>query len=332
MIVVFVSGQVGRNGRASSAIVGRQQALPDRMLPNIDLKRLRAFLLVAKNGSLRHAAGALRVSVPAVSIQIRRLEEELGVQLFEHVGRRLVLTPTGQMFRTEVETALEAFNHAIESVSPAASKSGRIALAMNNDLARRYAAEITRFMKDHPAVDLSLRMRGSRGALAMVVDGDADIGIGYFGDVPTEIAKRLLGKSGFALVCGATHPLARKRRPTLADVAAHRIVTLPAQTSMGRRIARAFAAAGVSPVGMVEVGNCETAREFAGKGIGVAIVHSACLGERWPKGLARIDLGPSLGSVDIAVIHRAARRLTRPQVDFLAAVGAAQAPSLRLNT
>lgn len=291
------------------------------MLPNIDIKRLRAFVLVAKNGSLRRAASALRVSVPAVSIQIRRLEEDLDVQLFEHVGRRLVLTPTGQIFRTEVEAALEAVNHAIESVSPTASNSGRLALAMNNDLARRYATEITRFMKDYPTVDLSLRMRGSRGALTVVADGEADIGIGYFGEVPPGIAKRVLGKSGFSLVCGRAHPLAKKRRPSLAEVAAHRIITLPAPTSMGRRIAKAFAAAGVSPLGVVEVGNCETAREFAEKGIGLAIVHTACLGERWPKSLARIELGPSFGSVDIAAIHRAARRLSRPHMDFLAAVG-----------
>lgn len=291
------------------------------MSPNIDLKRLRTFLHVAKNGSLRHGAAALRISIPAVSIQIRTLEEELGVRLFERAGRRLALTPTGRMFCAEVETALEAVDRAIASVSPAAAKSGRISLAMNNDLARRYSAEITKFMKGHPAVDLSLRMRGSLGTLGMVVDGDADIGIGYFGDVPREIAKRVLGKSGFSLVCSAGHPLARKRRPTLQDIGAHRIITLPARTNMGRRIARVLSVAGVSPVGVVEVGNCQTAREFAEKGIGVAIVHTACLGDKWPKSLSRIDISAPFGSVDIAVIHRAARRLSRPHVDFLAIVG-----------
>ena len=291
------------------------------MLPNVDIKRLRAFLIVAKNGSLRHAAAQLHISIPAISIQIRKLEQELGVALFERLGRKLVLTPTGQMFRTEAETALEAFNRAIESVSPAASKSGRISLAMNNDLARYYSGQITKFMKSHPAVDISLRVRGSLGTLGMVVDGDVDIGIGYFGDVPPEIAKRVLGKSGFSLVCNSRHPLAKKRRPTLQEIAAYRIITLPTPTNMGRRIARTFSDAGVNPVGVVEAGNCETSREFAEKGIGVAIIHTACLGSRWPKSLARVDLGGLFGSVDIAVIHRASRRLSRPHVDFLGSIG-----------
>lgn len=291
------------------------------MLPNIDIKRLRAFLLVAQNGSLRHAAATLHISIPAISIQIRKLEQELGVALFERVGRRLVLTPTGQMFRTEAENALEAFNRAIESISPAASKSGRISLAMNNDLARYYSTQITRFMKGHPAVDISLRVRGSLGTLGMVVDGDADIGIGYFGEVPPEIAKRVLGKSSFSLVCNSKHPLARKRRPTLKEIGAYRIITLPTPTSMGRRIARTFSDAGVNPVGVVEAGTCETSREFAEKGIGVAIIHTACLGNKWPKSLARVDLGALFGTVDIAVIHRASRRLSRPHVDFLDSIG-----------
>lgn len=291
------------------------------MLPNIDLKRLRAFLLVAKNGSLRHAAGALRISIPAVSIQMRKLEQELGVALFERSGRRMVLTPTGQVFRTEAETAMEALNRAIESVSPAASRSGRISLAMNNDLARYYSAEITKFMKGHPAVDLSLRVRGSLGTLGMVVDGDVDIGIGYFGDVPTEVTKRVLGKSGFSLVCNARHPLARKRRPTIQEIGSYRIITLPTPTNMGRRIARVFSAAGVTPLGVVEAGNCQTSRDFAEKGLGVAIIHTACLGEKWPKTLSRIDVSELFGRVDIAVIHRMARRLSRLHVDFLATLG-----------
>lgn len=289
--------------------------------PNIDLKKLRAFLLVAKNGSLRHAAMVLRVSIPAVSIQIRQLEEELGVSLFQRMGRQLVLTATGQLFLTEVETAMEAFDHAIESVSPTAPRSGRISLAMNNDLARYFSDKITKFMKGHPTVGLSLRVRGSLGTLGMVMDGAVDVGVGYFGDVPADITKRVLGKSGFSLVCNAKHPLAKKRHPTLTDIGAHRVITLPTPTNMGRRIARIFSTAGVNPLGVIEAGNCQTSREFAEKGIGVALIHTACLGTKWPKGLHRIDVTDLFGKVDIAVIHRASRRLSPALVDFLSTIG-----------
>jgi DNA-binding transcriptional LysR family regulator len=290
--------------------------------PNIDLKRLRAFLLVAKNGSLRHAASALRVSIPTISIQIRQLEEELGVELFQRLGRRLVLTPTGQVFLAEAEKALEVFDRAVQSVSPAEPKSGRLSLAMNNDLARHFSAEIARFMRGYPKVDLSLRVRGSLGTLGMVMDGEADIGVGYFGDVPSEIRRTVIGKSGFSLVCHAGHPLAKRRRPSLEQIGAYRIITLPRQTNMGRRIVGSFSAAGVTPMGVIEAGNCQTSREFAEKGIGVAIIHTACLGAKWPKSLSRIDVSALFGSVDIAVIHRASRRLSPCHTDLLAILGA----------
>jgi DNA-binding transcriptional LysR family regulator len=91
---------------------------------------------------------------------------------------------------------------------------------------------------------------------------------------------------------------------------------------MGRRIAGMFAAASVAPMGVIEAGNCQTSREFAEKGLGIAIIHTACLGATWPATLARIDVSPLFGTVDIAAIHRASRRLPRPLAEFLAALGA----------
>jgi DNA-binding transcriptional LysR family regulator len=287
------------------------------MSANIDLKRLRAFVLVAKNGGLRRASLDLGLSMPAVSIQLKRLEEDLGVVLFEHHGRRLVLTATGQMFLNEAETALEAFDHAIGSVSPSAPKAGRIVLSMTNDLARYFLDRITKFMKAHPDVDISLRVRGSLGTLGMVLDGTIDVGFGYFGDVPLEIAKRMVGRSGFSLLCDRKHPLAKKSAPTLQAIAAHRIITMPGPTDVGRRITRVFSAAGVGTLDIFEAGNCQTSREFAEKGIGAAIIHTACLGDKWPKTLFHADVSPLFGSVDMGLIYRAGRRLTRSQVEFI---------------
>jgi DNA-binding transcriptional LysR family regulator len=109
----------------------------------------------------------------------------------------------------------------------------------------------------------------------------------------------------------------------LAEIGEHRLITLPTPTNMGRRIARVFSSAGVNPIGVIEVGNCQTSREFAEKGIGVALIHTACLGAKWPKSLCRIDVSDFFGKVDIAVIHRASRRLSPALVDFLSTVSEA---------
>ena len=72
-------------------------------LDTLDLRRLRAFHLVAKHGGLRLAAGRLKQSIPAISAKIRKLEDELGFELFERLPNKLLLTIAGERFLREVD-------------------------------------------------------------------------------------------------------------------------------------------------------------------------------------------------------------------------------------
>ena len=277
---------------------------------NVDLRKLRAFYAVAKQGDLRRAAAQLLLTVPAVFAQVRSLEQELGVKLLQRAGRGLSLTPAGKILLPKATQVFDAVTDAIEAVSGSVPIRERISLAVVNDLTQYFAGVIGHVVKNNPTYDLSLRVRRSPEAIAQVMDGEVDLGIGYFGTVPRNIVKTTLLQSGYSLICTQDHPLARLRKPRLQDIARYRLVSFPSRTNMGRRIISAFATEGLNLTDPIEAGSCQSSREFAEVGVGAAIVHTVCLGPKRPRHLHVLDLGQTLGLADIAVIRRKSLPLT----------------------
>lgn len=291
------------------------------MNPNgIDLKKLRAFYLVAKYGNLRNAAARLLLSTSAISIQITQLEKELGVKLFDRVGRKLVLEPSGKVFLGHVQKILDAVDDAVSSISSASGQRKRISLAVGTDLTRFFSPAIAHFMKAHPEIDIALRLKHSRETLAHILDGEIDMGIGYFGKLPRDLRKRPLMKSGFSITFASTHPLASVKAPTLADIAKYHLIALRLDTDMGFRIVRAFSDAGFDPPNILEVGNCQSSHELARQGIGLAVAHTTCLRGYPSPDMRKIDATPFLGKVDIAVVHRKSRALSSLHQELLASM------------
>ncbi len=85
---------------------------------DLDLGKLRAFQLTAQHGSLRWTANRLRLTIPAISFQIRRLEEEIGVSLFERLPNRLVLTAAGETLAREAEGIFEHIDRVLGTLAP----------------------------------------------------------------------------------------------------------------------------------------------------------------------------------------------------------------------
>lgn len=286
-------------------------------MPNIDLKKLRAFDLVAKHGTLSRAASLLRLTVPAVSIQIRALEEELGTTLFYRFGKRLAITPQGEVFLAELDAVFSSLDRAVQSVSRQRTDLVRISIALSSDLARYFSGAIADVVQAHPTAHLSLRIRSSPEIMALVTKGEVDIGLGYFSNVPSELEKRVLIKSGFSLVCPPEYPLSHRRKPNLNEIAKHRLITLQPYTSTGGRVIRAFSKAGVEASGMIESGSCQTSQDLVEKRLGVAIVHTLCIDHGRPRRMRSVDVSRYFGSVDVAIIRLKTHRPHAVHSDFI---------------
>jgi DNA-binding transcriptional LysR family regulator len=245
-------------------------------IDTLDLRKLRAFYLVARHGSLSRAAARLNITLSAVSSSIRRLEEQLGIQLFRRMPNRLILTPSGEQFAETVEAIFDGIEKVIENSSLEGAPVRRVSVAISGDLAWYFVPKISDFLKLYPDTELSVYIKSSLDALQLVERGEADLGIGRFSKVPRMLEMQPILQSSISLACLPDHPLARRKMPQLKDVVGYKLVTLASGQSSRAMIDDAFTKAGVVPGSYIEAGNCRTVCEFVEAGVGIGLMHTFC--------------------------------------------------------
>jgi DNA-binding transcriptional LysR family regulator len=271
----------------------------------MDLRQLDMFRAVAKRGSLRHAAAQLGVTVPAVSIQIKKLEQQLSAQLFLHLPNKLVLTAQGLLFLQEVNGIFKALERAAASVRPGAN--GSISVALASDIAELFTDRIAAFAREYPDVRISVLARPSSRGLALLVDNEIDMCIGFIGRAPKGIVKVAIHQTPLRLVVPRDHPLAKRNRPSLADIAAQKLVSLSRPSAMGRAVAAVFEREHLSPDSVMEVGTCQAAMKFVEAGLGIALVHHVCVHRDQDQRFVYKDVGNLFGCLDISLAARQER-------------------------
>lgn len=271
---------------------------------DLDLKKLRAFQFTARHGSLSWAANHLRLTVPAVSFQIKRLEEDLGITLFQRLPNRLVLTSAGERLMQDVDGLFEQVERVLGNLSESSAPGGRLSISTTSDLAWFFSPKLSNYVRRYPGVEISLHIYKSSETLSLISRGELDVGIGYFPSIPRGLTKEPLTESTLSLACAPSHPFLRNQPPRLADIARHRLLSLPMQSSTRKLIDRVFAERGIEMHGVLEAGNCQTAMEFATRGVGIAIVHSLCAHHDHRMQLSYIDLGQQFGRVEFSMLYR----------------------------
>src|SRR5689334_6492129 len=134
----------------------------------LDLKKLRVFCLVARHGSLQAAASRLHVTLSAVSFSIRRLEEQLGIDLFKRLPNRLVLTPGGARLVESAEAIFAGIGQILSQSQLGEVHRGRLSISVNSDLAWYVVPKISGLLRLYPEIELSAYIRSSADALRQV--------------------------------------------------------------------------------------------------------------------------------------------------------------------
>lgn len=145
----------------------------------MDLRVLQTFLVAATTENFHQTAEMLFIAQPTVSQHIRILEKELGINLFERVGKRVRLTAAGKRYLPHVKGVLEKWNHGLEDLQ--AWRQGyqeKLEIAVSPIIARaRLSHLLHRFTKLHPDVDLSIKIVDSVEIGPLVQKGQADLGL-----------------------------------------------------------------------------------------------------------------------------------------------------------
>lgn len=261
--------------------------------------QLRAFHHVAVCGGFSRAAAALNLTQPAISDQVRKLEEEYDILLFHRRNKQVTLTEEGRRLLEITRRLFEVEKQAQELLSESrALRSGTLRVIA--DSAHHALPILARFRERYPGIEITIRSGNSNDVVASLYSYEAELGIlGLVPDNPDFEVIRLSSAPLIAFVA-AGHPLARRKTITLKTLSQQMLV-LREQGSMTRRnIEAAAAARGIRLKATIEAEGREAVRDIVATSGGVGIVSAAELGQ--DSRLVPIRLSDCDASLDEALI------------------------------
>jgi DNA-binding transcriptional LysR family regulator len=265
-------------------------------LPDVSARQLEAVLALVEYGSFIAAAAYLRLSQPALTRIVKRLEASLGVRLFDRSTRRVQVTAAGREFAAVAERMLADLGITVQSVREVAQeRRGLVVLSSVMSVAGANLPRlIASYRADRAGVEIHVRESVHGSVLEDVRSGVADFGIGYVDELPDYAVGTPLGRETFCVVMPPRHKLAGRRKVKLPDLAGETIVALPTDSRTRRTIDAAAAMAGVPLRQMVMVTQIATLLSLVAAGVGIGIVPRGSVRGSHGRGLRTVPLEPKL--------------------------------------
>jgi DNA-binding transcriptional LysR family regulator len=278
---------------------------------DVNMRQVRAFVSVAHLKSFTRAAALLHVSQPALTVQIRKLEESLGIRLLDRNSRTVDITRVGRELLPVFQRVLHELDSVIMDTKALATQQHgvvRIA-ALPSFAAGLLPAIISRFRRSNPRMSFVVRDVIASRVNASVRSEEVDIGItgGELADPDLDILH--LTHDQMHVVFPSQHPLERKRRITLEDLAELPLVLMDSGTSVRAIVDRAFVAAGRLPIPACEAIYMMTAVGMVKAGLGVAVLPASAKEVRAEPSLKSREIDDAAFARPIAVIKKRNRTL-----------------------
>lgn len=260
----------------------------------MNFQQLRSIREAARRGfNLTEVANVLFTSQPGVSRQIRELEDELGVEIFERNGKRLTgLTEPGKGILQIVERLLlEAENLRQASQEYSGEQSGTLAVATTHTQARYVLPRVVQsFRLAFPDVRIALQQSSPEHIAEWVISGKADIGIATEGlSQFEELVSFPCYQWNHVIVVPEGHPLAQHGTISLQELAAHPLITYDVGFTGRGHIDDAFRKAGIATDIVLTAMDSDVIQQYVSLGLGVGIVASMAVEANRPNGLHTID-------------------------------------------
>jgi LysR family cys regulon transcriptional activator len=263
----------------------------------MNFQQLRSLRETVRRGlNLTAAAEVLHTSQPALSKQIRELEDELGVQIFVRHGKRYTaLTEAGEKILAAAERVLDEAA-ALRKVGEeyGAGHGGTLSIAATHTQARYVLpAVLARFRAEFPAMQFRLLQGNPAQVAEYVVHGDATFGLATETlDEHPSLDTRAAYAWRHCLIVPPSHPLARlESAPAIAELAEQPLITYTPEFAGRRGIDAAFAKAGLTPNVVLEAIDSDVIKAYVELGFGVGVVADVAVDPERDRGLVRIDTG-----------------------------------------
>ena len=225
----------------------------------MELRQLRYFVDIAQTEHLTTSARQLFVTQSTLSHGLKLLEEELGVQLFDRVGRGLKLSQAGAVFLQYAARALRELNDGRMALSALNQlEAGSLSVGVIPTFLHSYIPQaVARFNAQHPRVKVLVRDMLAPQIEAGLLAGELDLGVAFYPPASAEVAGRPLFEEQLLLAAREAHPLlaglAADTALPMAALAGVPLALLSPRFATRRMIDEAFASAGVRPTVRVEM-------------------------------------------------------------------------------
>jgi len=273
----------------------------------VELRHLRYFVAVAETLHFGRAAARLHIAQPPLSRQIRQLEAELGVRLFERTQRRVQLTSAGQVFLAEARRILAQVDRAVSAARQVArGETGALAVGFIG--AASYSilpAVVQAFRARYPRVDVALHEMSTEQQLAALREGRIEVGFVRPPVDDAHLAAETVLREPLLVALPRAHPLARRRALPLAALAREPFVLFPRPLGPGLydQIMALCREAGFRPSVTQEALQTQTIARLVRAGVGVSLVPASVRNLR-ERGVIYRPLQDATADVEMAVAWR----------------------------
>ena len=287
---------------------------------NVD--QLRTFQKVALTGSFTRAARELFLTQPAVSQQIKALENTYGVSLFDRRGRHVRLTHEGKILFSRTNgllAELRDIERVFEDIS--ALDIGKIDIASTAVFSTYFLPlPMGEFIKKYPGIELELHTGNSHEVISQLLEGSADFGFGGVVKTEPDIKFSLIHQEPYVFVVGGGHPLAERNQVAVDDLKAYPFIWREHGTLVRRKMEEMLGGVQSSVIfrSIIEVQNVETVKRLVERGVGVTIIPEIAVSRELSAGwLKQINLEGLDLRASYYLLHLAKRPLSLHARKFL---------------
>lgn len=286
------------------------------------LQQLRYIVEIQRQGlNVSEAAETLYTSQPGISKQVRLLEDELGIAIFERSGKRFTgVTEPGRAVLAIAERILrEAENLKRASAEFASGDTGRLVLAATHTQARYALPVVVRdFMTRHPAVKLEMHQGSPTQIAEWVVAGDADIGIATEAlDQYPQLISLPVRQWTHCVIAPEGHPIIQAQPLSLNELARWPLITYDTAFTGRSRINRAFERIEVQPNIALTALDADVIKTYVNLGLGLGIIAALAFDPQRDNGLVAIDAAHLFESNTTRLALRRGSYLRRYDYDLI---------------
>jgi DNA-binding transcriptional LysR family regulator len=285
----------------------------------MDFDQLETFIEVARLSSFSRAAEKRFRTQPAISSQIRSLEEDVGARLLDRSGGKVSLTASGKLFLKFAEETLDARKAATTAIAETERvPRGEIVVGANEGTCLHILPEVfAHFKKQYPDVSVNIRRADYSKVLESVIDNSVDFGVVSLPVTDNRLTAVLIHRDDLVLIVTPRHPLAKLKSATAVDIAQYPLV-MPKVGHTRDALDELFHQRKLKPRYAMELDSSELLKRFVAADVGVGFISRSNVQEDVKANvLAAVPLADVQIRRDLALVFRKDKALSRAALAFI---------------